>query len=169
LWPSYLKELNEFLHSKDYNAGIGLFKIIEEKIMLELKNILKKREIVNNKNRKLLLNLFIDINNNNKKNNINIKNKNEINFIKYIKQFFFQNKNLKNKKNNNRFLSTINNNNNNIEDNVLLDDLEKIENLNITTIEEFIQHDSYKGFIIIDNIIIIIFIIIVIVNIYYYC
>lgn len=43
LWPQYVKEVNDFLHSTAPNAGIQLFRVIEEKIVKELHTILEER------------------------------------------------------------------------------------------------------------------------------
>jgi len=54
LWPQYVKEVNDFLHSTAPNAGMQLFRIIEEKIVEELQTILDERKR-QREHRKLLL------------------------------------------------------------------------------------------------------------------
>lgn len=44
LWPQYVKEVNDFLHSSAPNAGVQLFRVIEEKIVEELHVILEERK-----------------------------------------------------------------------------------------------------------------------------
>ncbi len=43
LWTNYMKEVDDWLYSKDFNAGVQLFKIVEEKIMGEMEIIFQKR------------------------------------------------------------------------------------------------------------------------------
>jgi hypothetical protein len=43
LWDAYVKEVDDWLFSKDFNAGLALFKTVEEKIMSEMVTIQKKR------------------------------------------------------------------------------------------------------------------------------
>jgi hypothetical protein len=43
LWTNYVKEVDDWLYSKDFNAGLQLFQIVEDKILAEMPLILAKR------------------------------------------------------------------------------------------------------------------------------
>lgn len=44
LWANYMKEVDDWLNSDDQSMGIGLFKVVEAKIMDEMAEIIKRRE-----------------------------------------------------------------------------------------------------------------------------
>ena len=54
LWPNYVKEVDEFLNSTNFNGGLALFQQLESKIMAEIHLILKKRDETSSKRRQLL-------------------------------------------------------------------------------------------------------------------
>lgn len=60
LWPHYVKEVNDFLASTDFNAGMQLFKVIEQKIMDELHLILSERT-TRDRRRRLLVDQYNEV------------------------------------------------------------------------------------------------------------
>jgi hypothetical protein len=49
-WPQAVKEVDDWLHSKEINAGVGLFKVIEAKIMEEL-HLIRKEKLIHSQQR----------------------------------------------------------------------------------------------------------------------
>ena len=54
LWPAAMKEQEDWLNSKESNAGVGLYRAVEEKIMAELPKIKRERQIVALRRRQLV-------------------------------------------------------------------------------------------------------------------
>lgn len=54
LWPAAQKEQDDWLNSKDSNAGVGLYKAVEGKIMSELENIKRVRQATVQRRRQLV-------------------------------------------------------------------------------------------------------------------
>lgn len=57
LWSSYMKEVGDFLNSTAFNAGVGLFRVIEGQIMNQLKSLLAEKRKNHQRRRNLLMNI----------------------------------------------------------------------------------------------------------------